>query len=183
MSTLNMTNMKAPLLCCLVFAVVLLVFDRPIVNFACLHKGWGLKQQEETIKKTLKLYNSCFQDFYASGGMHTKLDEFPATKQVKHELFRDIGFLTENRRVMIYDFADQSIVKISFPAPAKAEVEVTEEWNFLYQKLADRSPFTKVRGFTQGVRYTLKEMNGRWLVVDWEPTDGKGPKGNDGFYF
>lgn len=179
----KMTNIKAPLYWCLVFAVALLLFDRQIMTFACLKKGWGLKAEEETIKRTLKLYNACFQDFYASAGMPAKLDEFPAVKPVKHELFRDIGFLTENRRVMIYDFADQAVRKISLVAPGKAEVETVEEWNYLYQKLADRTPFTRVRGISQGFRYTLRQMNGRWLVVDWEPIDIKGQTGNNEFYF
>lgn len=183
MLNVTMTNMKSLLLWCLLFAVALLVFDRPILTFACLKKGWGLTEEEEAIRKTLKLYNACFQDFYASAGMPAKLDEFPAAKPVKHELFRDIGFLAENRRVMIYDFADQTVRKISLVAPGKAEVEMAEEWNYLYQKQADRTPITKVRGFSQGFRYTLRQMNGRWLVVDWEPIDIKGLTGNNEFYF
>lgn len=183
MLDLKMKNIKTPLYWCFVFAVTLLIFDRPIVTFACLKKGWGLKAEEASIKKTLKLYNACFQDFYASAGMPAKLDEFPAAKPVKHELFRDIGFLTENQRVMVYDAADSKILKLGLIAPAKAEVEVLEEWNYLYQQLPKRIQITKVRGIGQGFKYKLQKVRGRWLVLDWEPIDVKSSAGENEFYF
>jgi len=180
---LGLSKVKLPLIYCSAFIVALLAFDRPVITFVCLKNGIGLKAEEERIKNTLKLYNACFQDFYASGGLHAKLDEFPAVKPIKHELFRDIGFLTDNQRVMVYDSADQKIQKLTLLAPGKAEVEVLEEWNYLYQKSVDRKPFTKVRGFGQGFRYRLQQVKGRWLVTEWEPFDAKEPVNQNEFYF
>lgn len=178
-----MSKLKPPFIFIIVFIVAVLAFDRPIITFVCLKKGLGLKTEEERIKQSLKMYNACFQDFYASGGLHTKLDEFPAVKPIKHELFRDIGFLTDNQRVMVYDSADQKVLKLTLIAPGKAEIEVFEEWNYLYQKLTDRKPFTKVRGFGQGFTYKVQQVKGRWLVVEWEPFDAKEPVSQNEFYF
>lgn len=183
MLPLQLSKIKLPFVFIIVFIVSVIAFDRPIITFVFLKNGLGLKVEEERIKQSLKLYNSCFQDFYASGGMHAKLDDFPAAKPVKHELFRDIGFLTDNQRVMVYDSADQKVQKLTLIAPGKAEVEVYEEWNFLYQKLTDRKPFTKVRGFGQGFRYKFQQFKGRWLVMEWEPFDVKESIRQDEFYF
>ena len=171
------------IIACFVFVLLLIGFDRSIIRFAALHSGFGVKKEEQRIKSTLKLYNSCYADFYDSGGKHEKLNDFPAVTPVKHELFRDMGFLALNHRIMIYDAADQKVLKLDFTAPGQAEAEVYEEWNYLYQKLADRQPFTKVRGIGQGFNYKFREVNGTWVVQEWEPIELKQQVDNNEFYF
>jgi hypothetical protein len=177
------TNVRFGIISCTVFVLLLIGFDRSIIWFAALRSGFGVKKEEQRIKNTLKLYNSCYADFYDSGGKHEKLNDFPAVTPVKHELFRDLGFLAENQRIMIYDAAEQKVLKLAFPAPGQAEAEVYEEWNYLYQKLKDRKPFTKVRGIGQGFNYKLRRVKGRWVVQEWEPVEVKQQVDNNEFYF
>jgi hypothetical protein len=176
-------NIRLGAISCLVFTAIVLCFDMSILYFAALHSGLGVKSEEQRIKATLKLYNSCIADFYDSGGKHDKLNDFPALTPVKHELFRDTGYLNTNRRVMIYDLAEQKVLRLVFPSPEHAEADVYEEWNYLYQKSADRQPFTKVRGFGQGFNYKLQQVKGKWLVQDWEPIEVKQQADNNEFYF
>lgn len=176
-------SLKLPLILSLIFLLMLFAFDRSIISFALFNVGKDHKIRSAEIESTLKLYNACFQDFYASGGQHAKLDDFPAAKPVKHELFRDIGFLSNNGRVMVYDAADVKVLKLRMTSPKKAEVDVFEEWNYLYQQLPERTQLTKVRGLGQGFRYSMQQVRGRWLVLDWEPMDSKVTAGKDDFLF
>ncbi len=176
-------NVRLLVISCFVFVVALLGFDRSLISFVALKSGFGATKEEQRIKSTLKLYNSCFVDFHDSGGVPERLNDFPAVTQLRHEVFREMGFLAANQRIMIYDSAEQKVLKITFISPGKAEVDVIEEWNFLYQKLKDRKPFTKIRGFSQGLSYKLGQVRGQWVVQEWEPKEIKSQVKNNEFYF
>ena len=54
-------------------------------------------------------FNEIWSDFYASGGIPTMIDAMPASKMVKHGIFRDTGFLAGNGRYQVYDLAIETI--------------------------------------------------------------------------
>jgi len=120
------------------------------------------------IEKTVKLYNKILSDFYASGGNPSLINHMPATKQIKHEVFRDLGYVKGVEKILVYDMASITTHRIRLTGPGRAEAQFYEEWNYLYQNL-DRSPKTRPIGFGRGFRYHLVKEQGRWLVQDWDP--------------
>ena len=46
-----------------------------------------------------------------------------------------------------------------------------EEWNYVYQDRATRSPVTEVKGMGQGFRYVLERQGGSWVIQAWTPED------------
>lgn len=126
-------------------------------------------REETAVLDSLHRYNSILTDIYVTGGVPALLNEFPATKPMRHGLFRDIGFLRDSGRVLVYDMAGMYPVKVSFQTPFSAEAVLFEEWNYTYQKSADRQPLAGLRGMGQGFRYRMVRKDSTWLVADWDP--------------
>lgn len=124
--------------------------------------------EKKEIEATVKLYNKILADFYASGGKPALINHMPATKQIKHEIFRDLGYVKRVDKVLVYDLASLTTFRIKLTGPGKAEGQFYEEWNYMYQNL-DRTPDTRPLGFGRGFRYHLVKEKGKWLVHDWDP--------------
>ena len=169
----------------LLFAVIGSLADRDIIVYAksrAADKG-AVRAEKEQIAVTLKSYNKILSDFYASGGVPTLLDRFPASKTIKHGVFRDLGYIKSADKVLIYDHAETTPVRITFTSPGKAEALVFEEWNFMYQQSADRKPVSKPQGLGRGFRYTLVRDQGGWLVDGWDPVEMAEPDKKKEFLF
>lgn len=123
---------------------------------------------EAAIRGVLETYNQVYQDFYASEGVAAMIDEFPATRDLKHRLFRDIGFLRDAGFVQVQDLANAEVREVRATGPVEAEALVFEEWNHLLQRSGSRLPVDRPRGLGQGFRYRLRKEGGRWLVVGWD---------------
>lgn len=119
--------------------------------------------------------NRILQDFYASGGRHDLLDDLPYSRALKHGVFRDLGAIRDAGLVLVLDQADLVPLWLRRTGPDAAEALVFEEWNFVYQRAADRRPLERPRGMGQGFRYRLARRDGAWLVVGWEPEDVEAP--------
>lgn len=139
-------------------------------------------KENETIKKTVRLFNKIFVDLYVSGGVPIRLNDFPASKQLRHELFRDIGYLRNKGFVLIYDMADLVFLKIERPSPRTAEVTTYEEWNYLYRKYKTRELAQSIKGMAAGFKYFLVKRKGRWLVVNYLPADVEHEKEKEFYY-
>lgn len=147
------------------------VADRDLVMFA-YSKTPGRElpaAEKQNIVATIRSYNLILSDFYASGGVHSLLDQFPANKAVKHGIFRDLGYIKSADRILVYDHASLNPKKITLTAPGKAEALFFEEWNYMYQSIADRKPLSLPRGFGQWYRYALVREQGKWIVDGWDP--------------
>jgi hypothetical protein len=127
------------------------------------------------VLEAVRLFNAIWRDFYATGGIPTMIDAMPATKMVKHGIFRDTGFLLQNERFLVYDLARAVPLEVTSGAPDEAEVLLYEEWNYVYQDRATRKPVTPVKGMGQGFRYELARNGGRWAIHAWAPEDVPGP--------
>jgi hypothetical protein len=122
------------------------------------------------VLQTLDLSRRIYADFFASGGAAALLDEFPATRGVKHRIFRDIGFLRDRGVLQIQDLADAIPVRVERMEEGTVEAVVYEEWNYLVQYAADRRPASEVLGLGGGFRYLLsRDASGRWTITSWEP--------------
>lgn len=138
--------------------------------------------EEAALKDTVTLFNKIYSDLYASDGVPARLNEFPTTKQLRHELFRHLGFLREKGLVLVFDMADLVFVDIKRLSGDRAEVTTFEEWNYIYQDMRTREPVERIKGMGQGFRYVLVKRGGRWMVVDYYPADVKVEK-RDEFLF
>lgn len=139
-------------------------------------------KEDGAIKEAVVLYNKIFTGLYASDGVPTMLNEFPASTQLRHEVFRNIGFLREQGFILVYDMADLIFMDIKRPSPVEAEVTVFEEWNYLFQKTATREPTHPVKGMGKGFRYLLVKLDRGWTVVDYFPSDVKVEKKDEFLY-
>ena len=174
-----------PVALLLLFLAIGAVADRDIIVYAKSRLGGkdAVRKEKEGVAATITVYNRILSDFYASGGVPALLDKFPATKSVKHGVFRDLGYIKSAEKVLVYDHAATTPVKITFTAPGKAEALVFEEWNFMYQKSADRKPVSRPQGLGRGFRYTLVRDQGGWLVDGWDPVEMAEPDKKKEFLF
>jgi hypothetical protein len=163
------------------YAALLAVFEKdylyPLYEWRFRPGGEGA-----AIKETMIVYNLIYTDLYASGGVPARLNDFPASKRLRHELFRDIGFLRNRGLILVYDMADNIFVDVKRPSPSTAEVTEFEEWNYIYQKKPSRIPAIDIKGMGQGFKYFLVREGEKWIVVDYMPVDVKVKK-KDEFLF
>lgn len=133
------------------------------------------KSDEISVKNTIKYYNKAYTDFYTSDGVKASLHNFPAITQIRHFIFRDIGFLQSLDRILIYDKADMKLISVKFPDRLSAEAIVFEEWNYQYQRRPDRMPVSALKGLGQGFKYFLRYENDQWIIYKVVPYDVDDP--------
>lgn len=183
--SVELRPMKKIFYLALLFPLMLVVLDQNVCRYALvrLPGDFWLKREKAAILGTLKTYNSILSDFYASGGVPSLLDEFPATKAIKHGIFRDLGYIKSAEKILVYDMAETIPVEVRITAPGQAEAVVFESWNYMYQRVADRKPLTLPKGMGHGFKYRLAREKGKWLVQGWDPVDIEEPKKKPEFYF
>ena len=154
---------------CLVgFLGIALAFDRPLIQEA-LSKERPLGEAETAeVVSTIGKYNAIFQDFYATGGEPTLIDEFPTIKDLKHHTFRDLGYLRDSGLFLVYDLADLKVEEVLATGKDEAEAVVLEQWNYLYQDFETREPKSEMQGMDFRVRYRLRRDDEEWLIESWE---------------
>jgi hypothetical protein len=132
------------------------------------------------IRAALDDYHRIYQDFFASGGVPALLDEFPASKDVRHHVFRDVGFVRDAGLVLVQDLATLTVVADRATAPDRAEVDTFEEWNYVFQSAGDRKPASAPKGLGQGFRYSLRREGTGWKVLGWDLADVAAPAADGG---
>jgi len=158
-----------PAACLVTFAAIGLLFDRPLVEERREVDHRLTPEDEARALETVRLFNAVYQDFYASGGDPALIDEFPASKMVRHYTFRDLGYLRESELVQVYDLANLAIVETRSDGPGRAVVRTREDWNYVYQRSSDRSPASEMKGMTAEFRYRLEAREAGWVIVAWDP--------------
>lgn len=142
-----------------------------------LRRGEELSPADsEAIRAALDEYNRIYQDFFASGGVPARLNDFPATKELRHQVFRDIGFVRDAGLVQPQDLAEAEVREIRSAGPGAAEAIVYEEWNYVYQQSRDRRPVSRPKGLGQGFRYLLRRSGDRWVVTAWDLVELPAPE-------
>lgn len=164
----------------LLFAGIAALFDRDRLLPARPDAAVG-EEERQWILGALSDFQRVYKDFFFTAGGLAMLDACPATTEVKHRVFMDIGFLRDAGLVLVQDLAQVTVLDVRRDGPAGAEVRVHEEWNYAYRRIADQSLAQDVKGLGQGFRYSLRRERGRWLVAGWIPEDGSRPAGDDGF--
>ncbi len=135
-------------------------------------------RERDEVEAALEAYLDIYQDLFASGGTPDLLNDFPATAPVKHEIFREIGFLRDAGLVQVHDLASATLLEATATAPDVVTAVVQEDWNTETQRAADRSPILGARGSSQAFRYVFARIRGAWVVGAWdlaeEPAKGAG---------
>ncbi|HSN15987.1 MAG TPA: hypothetical protein VLT61_15245 [Anaeromyxobacteraceae bacterium] len=150
------------------FALVAWRLDPELVRGGPRPEPLG-EPDRSAVEGTVRAFQRYWEDLFASGGIPTLIDELPGSPEVRHQIFRDLGFLSDEGLVLVQDLASLQVRALERTGPRTAEAVVAEEWNFTYQRAADRKPLTKVRGLSVGMRYSLeKRRDGVWWVTGWK---------------
>lgn len=121
-------------------------------------------------------FQKIWEDFFATGGAPALIDEFPATKPVKHRVFRDVGFLRNAALVQVQDLATATPISLRWVGPDAVDAVLYEEWNVVFQRAVDRKPVSSVKGTGRGFRYRLVRDRGGWKVASWRSEEVAAPE-------
>lgn len=172
--------LAAPIASIVLFGVTAAALDRGRFLPSPGAGEWS-EEDRQWIIGAVSDFHRVYKDFYATAGGIAMLEACPATTEVKHRVFMDIGFLRDSGLVLVQDLAQVTLLDVRKAGPDLAEVVVYEEWNYAYRRIADRSIARDVRGLGQGFRYTVRRTGGRWLVAGWVPEDRDAPRDEEGF--
>jgi hypothetical protein len=164
----------------LLFAGTAAIFDRDRLSPARPDAPVG-EEERQWILGALSDFQRVYKDFFVTAGGVAMLDACPATTEVKHRIFMDIGFLRDAGLVLVQDLAEVTVLDVRRDGADGAEVRVYEEWNYAYRRMADGSVAREVRGLGQGLRYAMRREGSRWLVAGWLPEEGARPPRDEGF--
>lgn len=159
-----------------VFIGLGLILDRGALLFLLEGPEKMLNREKNGIISAIRKYNAIIADLYATDGVPKMLNEIPATKAIRHDIFRDIGFIRDSDRVLIYDMAKMTPVEVILTGPATAEAVIFEEWNYIYQRKEDRAAVSRVRGTGLGFKYRLQKEKGQWIVYEFAPAAVEDPQ-------
>jgi hypothetical protein len=158
-----------PAACLAVFVGLTAILDRDLVAQTVTTDTQLSREEIATLEETVRSFNAVLQDFYATGGNPALIDEMPATKSVKHFIFRDLGYLQQSGLILVYDLASLTVISGRATGHDIAELVVYEEWNYVYQQADDRRPVSQLKGTGLGIRYRLTRLESGWMVADWNP--------------
>lgn len=108
-------------------------------------------------------------DFYATGGNPSLIDDMPSSKFLKHEIFKEIGYLSSLGFVQVLDMDNYKVKNIELDGLKKARVEVEENWNFQRQDFRTRQPLSEIYSFKFEAVYALKKIKEKWIIEEWQP--------------
>lgn len=128
------------------------------------------ENEKKEIIKTIELYNKIAMDFYATGGNPALIDDMPSSKFLKHEVFKEIGYLSSMGYLQILDLYDFKIKRMDFEDTRKVKVEVEEDWNFQRQDFETRKPLSEIYSFKFEAIYILKKIEKKWIIEEWQPS-------------
>jgi hypothetical protein len=151
----------------MVLTVAGFVMDRSEFSWA-LSRG-AYRSDEQKVKQAVESFNRYLMDVYASGGSGKAIDEIPATKGMRHRIFKDAGYLNFGKKILVYDLASLEIDSVKLTGPRTAEATTREEWNYQYKQDKTYREIGKVWGGEGAYRYLLVKERGVWLVQRYIP--------------
>ena len=155
----------------MVFFVLSLLLDERLAEEVVFKFG-GKERERQKVRETVELFNRKFMDIYASGGARAALEGFPASKEVRNEIFRDIGTLRlSTGYLIIYDMANLEIKEVGFIDSRRAAVGTFEEWNYIIQDARTRRALDRPMGLGYYFAYNLVRDGDDWSVVSYTPEE------------
>lgn len=158
------------LLCTLsVFLCAELTVDRDFFFYSI---GVGRDGQQKRIAQAVRDFNDYYMIVHSGQGSREMVDLIPASTEMRHRIFKDVGFLDFSGRKLVYDLFDLKVDSLELTSPFRAEADLTEQWNYVYQDNVTRLPVSEIKAADGRFRYFLAKMNGRWKVYDYRPLRG-----------
>lgn len=156
-------------------AIAVAVLD-PDAAKRVFHSGVDLEDADKrAIEESLVLFNKILTDIFVTGGDPKLIDEMPASKNVKHFIFRDIGFLGGKGLLLVLDQATMEIMSFELERD-DVLARTFEEWNYSYQETGTRKPVSEVKGMGQVYLYRLRKEEGSWRIVSWDLENAPPPE-------
>ncbi len=149
----------------LIFSLLAYKIDKIKLQEEEIISFYDLKERKK-IEKNLEFYYKIIMDFYATGGDPQLINEMPATKLVKHEIFKDIGMLWQNGYFMVLDLVEVKIKEFKFLSLEEAILKTKEIWNFQYQEIEGRKPIGEVRSFEAKRKYFFIKDKEVWFIKE-----------------
>lgn len=134
-------------------------------------RGAGKPLAEEFVKEAVIQYNRGVMRLYSQEGRREALAGIPASKNLLHEMIRDVGTLVMEGFVVVYDLADLTIENVEFIDSLRARVYTYEEWNYTYQDTATRQTKDDVYGLGEKFIYDVAFTPEGWQVVGIMPEE------------
>lgn len=154
----------------LVFAFIAAAFGSPgAYQYYCFKTRDYMREREALqIRETVKFFSATIAGFYATGGATSAgLNMFPADRMIKRRIFQDINNWMGEGKLLVMD-RDRSVVKeVKFIGPDRAVALVDENWFNVYQDRKTRRQISAKKANFITVRYFLKKMWGRWIVIEY----------------
>ncbi len=130
--------------------------------------NYDIKGETASVRNTIKLFSASISGFYASGGSPEGLNYFPAEKLIKRRIFMDIDYIKKTGMVLVMDRDKSDVKQITFIGPVHAVAVVDEAWFNEYQDYETRKKLSNKKSNIITVRYFLKKMWSKWIVVEYE---------------
>ena len=125
-------------------------------------------EAEKDIERTLKIFNRNFSSFFNTGGRLEGLNEFPAANMIKRRVLQEVQDWNKSGRLLVYDKDSFELEGIEFLGPARAIAVAREVWFLNIQEKDTRRKLSPVKANQIRVRYIMKKVEGRWIVVEFE---------------
>ncbi len=159
------------IICGVILALILSFFanHNALMNLR-FHLGlYDTPTEEKKIEATLKLFNRNFATLFNTGGnLALSLNEFPAANMIKRRVVQEINDWAGNNKVLVYDKDVFELEKIDLISPERAMAVSREVWFLNVQNRKNRSEKSGVKANPIRVRYLLKKIDNKWLVIEYE---------------
>ncbi len=152
----------------LALALSFLSHSDSLTNFTSNVGLYDFSAEEKDIEKTLKQFNKYFASFFNTGGRLEGLNEFPAANMIKRRIFQEIAEWSRNNRIIVYDKDYFEVEHIDMPDAFSAVAVAKETWFLNVQERDTRKHVSDVKASPIRVRYFLKKVDNKWLVVEYE---------------
>lgn len=130
--------------------------------------GYVREQETEAVKSAIKLFSSTVAGFYGSGGYVSGLNIFPGDKPLKRRFFQEILISQQAGRLYVLDRDISKVKQVLFVSPDHAVAVVNENWYGVWQDAKSRRPVSAKQANIITVRYYLKKMWSRWIIIEYE---------------
>ncbi len=130
--------------------------------------NYDINGETAAIKDSIRLFSATIAGFYSTGGNPAGLNMFPAEQMIKRRIFMDISYNQKAGKVLVMDRDKSSYRQVLFAGPMHAVAVVDEDWFSVYRDYNTRKPISDKKANLITIRYLLKKMWGRWIVVEYE---------------
>lgn len=132
--------------------------------------NYDIEGETALVKNAIRQFSAHIAGFYDSGGAAAGLNTIPAANMVKRRIAMDIRDLIDKGKVLAIDRDKSSVKQILFADLTHAVAVVDEDWFSQYQdaQLRARKPLSAKKAGFITVRYFLKKMWSRWIIIDYE---------------